>query len=824
MVASVVFPAAGVEVAAPGVAVHQSGSGASGRYRAKGGMDGRAILEGLSHPVAGDMNALTLNLLGDLEVLREGQPLPLPPSKKTRALLAYLALHPRTFSREHLCDLLWELPDDPRGSLRWSLSKLRRLADDPERPRIIADRLCVGLDTSDIDLDVSALHEAFEQGPHQAPIDMLEAVAMRYRGPFLEGLDLSRFHDFHSWCLAERERAMRAQTAILSALVERLAETPERALAHAQVLVRLAPFDEDARAGLIRLLLILSRPREAEQHFQLGMRLLKEAGIPTSGALLRARRGTAGRAAVPSPGPHASDQTAAPIGEPSPPVSSHAGNGGVGEVDAALASLDPEAREVLRWAAVLAPCLDPAMLGRVTGLNANRIGEALGAAERLRLLEATERGLCFSHERVARDVYTGITPSRRQVMHRQVADLLGQNAALDLEHAADLVRHAQSSGDPGLAAEAMVTAGRLCLRFFANDEAMRLARQGLALTEQLSGARRVCLMLELRDVMLSAAPLEDWETTARDLVALAERALEHGALAHARLGYQLASQVRWAHGQWTGAHEEALQAERVTRSADDHDQVVAMAETAKCLAMLERDLDQAAAMLAQARALATQRRISHPAIPMALGLLAWHDSRLAEADEHFKNARTLCKATGDRLGEFQANEYLMMIDVESSRFAAARSRCATLMEIGERLRDGSEAPFARAAQAFCRYALDDDASPLEESLPALRHADAKHRLSYLLTQAALLDLARGRPAAARSRAEEALAHAQTLERATEQLLAHYVLAEAHRAAGDTVARRRHAAAVAKLEQGPVAHWARHRVAELLADREAEGET
>ena len=48
---------------------------------------------------------------------------------KRLALLAYLALNRRSFRREHLCELLWEIPDDPRGSLRWSLSKLRRLVE-----------------------------------------------------------------------------------------------------------------------------------------------------------------------------------------------------------------------------------------------------------------------------------------------------------------------------------------------------------------------------------------------------------------------------------------------------------------------------------------------------------------------------------------------------------------------------------------------------------------------------------------------------------------------------------------------------------------------
>src|SRR6185295_5548091 len=103
------------------------------------------------------MPALELRFLGDLEVVRDGDRVALPPSRKTRALLAYLALNRRSFRREHLCELLWEAPDDPRGSLRWSLSKLRRLVDDRERCRLVADRLSIELDTADIEIDVAAL-------------------------------------------------------------------------------------------------------------------------------------------------------------------------------------------------------------------------------------------------------------------------------------------------------------------------------------------------------------------------------------------------------------------------------------------------------------------------------------------------------------------------------------------------------------------------------------------------------------------------------------------------------------------------------------------
>lgn len=768
------------------------------------------------------MNALTLNVLGDLEVVRDGRVLTLPPSKKTRALLAYLAVNGRPLCREHLCDLLWEIPDDPRGSLRWSLSKLRRLVDEPGRPRIIADRLGAALDTGDLDVDLLALHGVQGEALQQEDIARLERIAARYRGPFLQGLELPNFHDFHSWCLAERERALRAQIALLSTLVRRLAEAPERALIHAHALVRLAPFDEEAHARLVGLLMSLNRPREAEQHYRLGLRLLGEAGLASSGALLRARRAPAVHPATGPPLPRQDNEARPQAVAPSPTDPPDAAP----PVSLEGEPLEGEPLDVLRWAALLGACPNVAVLARLSGLDAQRIGAALEVAERRGLLQATEHGLCFADDELPRRLYEATSPARRQLMHRHVAEQRLAEAHLDLGSAAELAHHAQRGGDPELAAEALVAAGRVCLRFFANDEALRLAHQGVEMAERLTGARRVCLLLELHDVMLHAAPLADWQDTASQLVALAEQALEHGALAHARLGYQLASQVRWSHGQWRDAHEEALQAERVTHSADDRDQIIAMAETAKCLAMLERDLDRAAGMLDDARALAHRQRLSHPAIPMALALMRFHDNRLNEAEGHFKEARTLCKASGDRLGEFQANEGLLMLELERGRFPEALKRGITLAEIGGKLREGSEGPFACAALALCRYALEDqaleDQAPrLEAALARLREADARHRLCCLLIHAARLDLERGRALEAIARAGEALTHARTLERATEQLLAHGVLAEAHRATGDIDAQRHHAQAAAEFARRPVARWARLRSAPLLADARPE---
>ena len=75
---------------------------------------------------------LQIQLLGELGVYRDGERLGLPPSKKTRALLAYLVATRRPHTRAQLCALLWDGPDDPRAQLRWSLTKVRPLVDSEE--------------------------------------------------------------------------------------------------------------------------------------------------------------------------------------------------------------------------------------------------------------------------------------------------------------------------------------------------------------------------------------------------------------------------------------------------------------------------------------------------------------------------------------------------------------------------------------------------------------------------------------------------------------------------------------------------------------------
>src|SRR5262245_65525721 len=103
-------------------------------------------------------------MLGRLAIWRRGAPVTLPASRKVRGLLAYLALAPRPVARSQLCELLWDVPNDPRGELRWSLSKVRGLVDEPGRRRVEARGETVRLDLSDCFVDAIEVSRAAAAG------------------------------------------------------------------------------------------------------------------------------------------------------------------------------------------------------------------------------------------------------------------------------------------------------------------------------------------------------------------------------------------------------------------------------------------------------------------------------------------------------------------------------------------------------------------------------------------------------------------------------------------------------------------------------------
>ena len=192
---------------------------------------------------------LAVNLLGGMEVRADGRRLELPASRKTRALLGYLLVTGSPQRRDRLCELLWDVPDDPRGALRWSLTKLRPLLNRDDVERLAADRERVEVVGDDVDVDLRRV-QACADDPG-AGFDDLAAAWRAADNALLDDCDLPNQPAFGAWL--ERERQALAQ--LRASLAQRLAldfdTAADEALAWAGRWLDDQPFDPDAARALV---------------------------------------------------------------------------------------------------------------------------------------------------------------------------------------------------------------------------------------------------------------------------------------------------------------------------------------------------------------------------------------------------------------------------------------------------------------------------------------------------------------------------------------------------------------------------------------------
>jgi pimeloyl-ACP methyl ester carboxylesterase/DNA-binding SARP family transcriptional activator len=233
---------------------------------------------------------LEIRLLGELEVCRDGAQVALPQSRKTRALLAFLVMHNAPQRRDALCDLLWEVPDDPRAALRWSLTKLRPILNDENAERLDADRERVRFVPQSALIDFHRVRQTCGGGLEGLTLDQVRELEHLFRGPFIKGLDLPAQPAFETWRLGQEEQARRLHLCVLDAMASKLADNPDE---HAAVLrrrIELDPGDANAHATLISLLARAGAHSEAERQKQASEAMLAAFGSYDEAALADALR------------------------------------------------------------------------------------------------------------------------------------------------------------------------------------------------------------------------------------------------------------------------------------------------------------------------------------------------------------------------------------------------------------------------------------------------------------------------------------------------------------------------------------------------------
>ena len=453
-----------------------------------------------------------------------------------------------------------------------------------------------------------------------------------------------------------------------------------------------------------------------------------------------------------------------------------------------LARIEGAAAALLPWAAALGHGLTGDLLGRAAGLSPSELLDGLEVLERRGVLQAVGSRYEFGHDLIRQAAYDRLSSPRRAAIHGHLARTLSAMEGAFGPLAAELARHASLGGDHGLAARACLAAAERCLRLFAPGEGFEMAGLGLEHARRLEGVDRVRVeigLLKLR--VLGAPPGRRRSGLEGELQAAIDEAARLGLQAEASAGLSALSILHQEEGDFARAKEDSLRAAEAGRTADPATSAGQLANTARCLAQIERDVPRARLLAAEAETLSARVGVDLPELSWALGLLRRWDGRSAEAAPLLERAAARFRLDQDRRRECMCLVTLAALELEEGRTAAAQARCAALRPLAERLHEaGDEGPLAEALGALSGFAAGEGtADHMDVALARLAALDSKAHLAHALNLAAEVRLSRGEGGDAASLAEQALAAATGVQRRSEMALARATLAGAALRDGDT---------------------------------------
>ena len=221
---------------------------------------------------------LELHLLGTARIRNRGTDLKLS-RKKSVALLAYLGVNHKSYTRDTLATLLWPGHNDPqaRGNLRRLLSELRKqlgqelLPVDGERVGPLrADTISV--DTREFErlIGQSKAHKHEQEGVCRSCMDRLVKAVQLYRGDFLIGFTLAESAEFSDWQFFYGEYLRRELEYALENLVIMLAgsESYDQAIEYARRWLAVDLLNEPVHRWLMHLYTVTGQRSAALRQYQ----------------------------------------------------------------------------------------------------------------------------------------------------------------------------------------------------------------------------------------------------------------------------------------------------------------------------------------------------------------------------------------------------------------------------------------------------------------------------------------------------------------------------------------------------------------------------
>jgi TolB-like protein len=176
--------------------------------------------------------------------------------------------------------LLWDdAANDPRGELRWCLSKLRLLLGDSSGEIVLVSGDAVALQLDGWFVDALEVASGMERGVERLNLDQLQALSDLYAGELLEGLAIERCPEFNLWLTGQQSRYAAFRTALLQRLVQSLPADSSRGFAALEKWVEVAPFDHNAQTELLRRLAKQGRIDACKRQLAAAARLYKAEAL-----------------------------------------------------------------------------------------------------------------------------------------------------------------------------------------------------------------------------------------------------------------------------------------------------------------------------------------------------------------------------------------------------------------------------------------------------------------------------------------------------------------------------------------------------------------
>jgi predicted ATPase/DNA-binding SARP family transcriptional activator len=214
-----------------------------------------------------------LHMLGAVHVERSGAVVGGFESRKAQALLCYLALQSQPRTRAHLAELFWpdRLEERSRGNLNRVLHNLTHIL--PGCLDVNRQTLGIAFGTA-IWIDIAE----FDQLAALGDLESLSAAVALFRGDLLADFVLDDCPEFGQWLEAQREHWRQRAIQILHRLIEHHyhAGTYAEGIVHAEHLLTIDPWQEEAYRAMMRLLAASGRRNAALAHYETCRRLLAE--------------------------------------------------------------------------------------------------------------------------------------------------------------------------------------------------------------------------------------------------------------------------------------------------------------------------------------------------------------------------------------------------------------------------------------------------------------------------------------------------------------------------------------------------------------------